>query len=138
MRDELIELALSRHGPRPPDARAVADTTVRALSAVLDELKPLVGDMAARALYLRSLHLADISFHGPASPDTQAQSALVDALRADLASRDMQEARRHGRALLQSLANLLASLIGENLTHRMLSTAWGVPTPAPGHEDEPT
>lgn len=140
MRNELIEFVLSRDGADIRDPPALATATVRAVSEVLDELKPLVGDTAARALYLRCLHLARLAFHGPGTPRLETESELLDSLQHDLASREPLDARRAGAALLCSLADLLASLIGEHLTHRMLDTAWGIssiePPTAPRAEDQ--
>jgi len=125
MRPELLAHALGAGSAEDADAGTVATETLRAMGALLGELRPLVGDSAARALYLRSLHLAQSHAARPVSDEPLAD--LLVALRRELAQLQSAETRAAGGALLSALVDLLVSLIGEPLTHRMLRTAWGVP-----------
>ena len=124
MRIEMIQIALGEGAAEGADSAAVAETTVRALTSLFAELRPLIGMLALRALYRRSVHLANSSFERP-STDLASADELLATLHRDLVSRDPAEARSAAVAVLLALANLLVSLIGEPLTNRMLQKAWG-------------
>ena len=101
----------------------VASATVKALNALFAELRPLIGSLALRALYVRGLHLAHASFERP-SADLASTDQLLAHLHQDLVSRQAAPAREAAQALLLALVNLLVSLIGEPLTDRLLRKAW--------------
>ena len=107
------------------DSDAVAAAAVRAVESLMRELKPLVGGLATFALYARSLHLANASFERPA-PTLQPSQEDFSSLRNDLSARSPEDARTASHALLRALVDLLASLIGQSLTDRMLRSAWGI------------
>ena len=117
------------------DVDAVAAATVRAVDSLLGELKPLVGGLATSALYARSLHLANASFERPDAAPQKPQEDF-SSLRNDLSARSIEDARRASHALLCALVDLLASLIGNSLTDRLLRSAWGIPNA--GHSPEET
>lgn len=127
MRQQIIDRALGEGAAGATDAGAVAAATVRAVGLLLAELKPLVGGLAASALYGRSLHLAKTSVPRPSSIDGVDFEAQLAALHENLASRDAAEARRVSRSIIDCLVDVLSSLIGTPLTHRMLRTAWDIP-----------
>lgn len=127
MRSEVIKAALAHGAVEGADSSIVANGAVRALDLLLRELKPLVGELALRALYFRSLHLAGSSFERPSRSELEAPDALLAPLHRDLVSRPPAEARGAAEALLLALANLLVSLIGEPLTDRLLHKAWAKP-----------
>lgn len=124
MRKEMIQTALGEGAAEGADSRTVAEATVLALTLLLAQLKPLIGILALRALYGRSLHLAHSSFERP-DKDLASPDELLATLHQDLVSRDPAEARSAAVALLLALGNLLVSLIGEPLTNRLLQKAWG-------------
>lgn len=128
MHKKIIDRVLSGSSADDDGAVLVAAAIVRALSLLLAELKPLVGEMATHALYARSLHLARSSLPRPDFVAAEAENPLAP-LQEELATRAPNAARLAGRALLTALVDLLVSMIGKPLTHRMLCTAWGV-TPA--------
>lgn len=127
MRSEMIQGALGERAAEGADSETVAGAAVRTLTLLLAELKPLVGELALRALYVRSLHLARSSFERPSAGDLESPDELLAPLHRDLVSRAPAEARGAAEALLLALANLLVSLIGEPLTDRLLHKAWGNP-----------
>lgn len=122
----MIEHALGKGVERDADAALVSTSTVSAVRLLLRELQPLVGELAAAALYRRSVHLARSSFQR-APDDALTQDDLLTPLQHDLGSRSAAEAQKGSRALLNSFVDLLASLIGESFTLRLLRKAWGVP-----------
>lgn len=137
MRSELIQRALGEGAAEGADSKTVASATVRALTLLLAELKPLVGEIALQALYVRSLHLARSSFERPSAAELESPDELLAPLHRDLVSRAAADARGAAEALLLALANLLVSLIGEPLTDRLLNKAWGNPTPAKSFQVTP-
>ena len=137
MRKDVIQSALDEGAAEGADSKTVAGATVRALTLLLAELKPLVGEIALRALYVRSLHMARSSFERPSAGELESPNELLAPLHRDLVSRAAAEARGAAEALLFALANLLVSLIGEPLTDRLLHKAWGNPTPAKSSQVTP-
>lgn len=137
MRHGTIELALGKAGADDTDVRTFAAGVAAATRKLLDELAPIVGNLATHALYVRTLHLARSSFKPPEAARPETLEALLATLEQDLASRQPADAGRAGRALLQSLVDLLFSLIGEHLTHRMLRKAWGIPASELPFEEKP-
>lgn len=106
------------------DAGTAASAIDRALRSVCGELDPLLGSQAVRALYARSLHVTRLSFGDLGQPAAEPLDDLLTALQRDIAARQPADARRLGETLLTALADLLTSLIGEPLTHRLLRSAW--------------
>jgi hypothetical protein len=134
-RDPMVERALGIGAAQGVEPAVVATATARAVGLLLAEVQPLVGELAARALYARSLHLARSSLQRAAPGQLDTREQLLVLLHNDLAARPAVDAERAGRALLRSFADLLASLIGQGLTQRLLRTAWGIyPTELPSEE----
>ena len=125
----MTQAALGDTAVLEPNSPTLANATVSALSLLFAELKPLIGMLALRALYVRSLHLARASFERPGA-DLESLDELLAHLHRDLAAREPAQARSASQALLLALADLLVSLIGEHLTDRMLHKAW-TPPPVP-------
>lgn len=135
MRDNIIKRGLGECGA-DADSPAIAAATVRALNRMLGQLKPLVGELAWRALYVRSLYLARSSFAKPGADATLPEDLLAP-LQRDLSTRLPAEARRAAEALLLALADLLVSLIGEPLTGRLLHKAWDMPAAEKSSQEKP-
>lgn len=107
------------------DPRLIVAAAVDALGSLLSELEPLIGDRGAWALYRRSVQLAKARFPWLAARDApESASTLAVDLRTRLDARDAKEACAASIALLTALTDLLATLIGEPLTHRILLAAW--------------
>ncbi len=135
MRDNMIKRALSECAV-DADSPAIAAAAVGALTRLLGQLKPLVGELAWRALYVRSLHLARSSFTKP-DADVTLPGDLLSSLQRDLSTRVPAEARGAAEALLLALADLLVSLIGEPLTVRLLHKAWDMSAAETSSEEKP-
>jgi len=136
MRNEMIQSALGEGAVVDAESATVADATVKALTMLFAKLQPLIGNLALRALYVRSLRLARSSFNPP-STDLESPVELLAPLHRDLVARGPDEARGAATALLLALANLLVSLIGEPLTDRLLHKAWGNLPVAKSAEEKP-
>lgn len=127
MRQQIIEKALAEIAGEHPDPTAVAHATVGALRLLHAELGSAIGSQATGALYARSVHLTRPAFQWLTQTAADPPEARLAALQDDLSAREPSEARKAGEALLLTFADLLVSLIGEPLTHRLLSSAWGRP-----------
>ncbi len=136
MRHEWIEHALGKGAAHDAEPALIATSTVSAVRLLLRELKPLVGEMAACALYKRSVNLARSSF-ARLPDDARTDDELLAPLHRELSGRSAAEARQASRALLTSLVDLLVSLIGGSLTHRLLGKAWGMRAGAQGSKEKP-
>jgi len=136
-RTELIQVALDEGSAVDAGSTVVASVTVQVLNSLLTALRPLIGMLALRALYVRSLHLASASFEKP-SADLVSTEELLAHLHQDLVGRDPAPARDAAQSLLLALVNLLVSLIGENLTDRLLHKAWGNLSVAKASEVKPS
>ncbi len=135
MRDDMIKQALGECGVEA-DSSAIAHATVKALTRLLEQLKPLVGELAWRALYVRSLHLARSSFIKP-DVDQDSPGDLLTPLQRDLSRRPPAAARAAAEALLLALVDLLVSLIGDPLTVRLLHKAWDIPAAGTSAQEKP-
>lgn len=92
----------------------------------------MIGQRGSAALYQRSLHLAraDYPWLG-AAYEGAAERGEFDALRSALAQQTPEHAAAAHDSLLQTFIDLLADLIGESLTQRLLQAAWD--SPSSGH-----
>jgi len=109
------------------EAHTLADATVQALKALFAELAMLIGNDAVRALYLRAVHVS-LLFFDRGGQANQSLDALLADLRQYLTNHQPADARRAAQALLESLVALLVSLIGQPLTLRLVTSAWGSPS----------
>lgn len=133
MRQQIIEKALAESAGEEADPTSVARATVGVVRLLNAELASVIGSQATAALYARSVHLTRPAFQWLTQTATDPPEARLAALQSDLSAREPSEARKAGEALLLTFADLLVSLIGEPLTHRLLRSAWGRPA-----DDEPS
>jgi hypothetical protein len=105
----------------PPAAAALAGL----YDALARHLEPLVGRAGLLAIYGRSVHLAisEVPWIAAAA-DVQNGAGPVEALRGCLEHQDPSAATDGARILLVTFVELLARLIGEGLTTRLMAQAW--------------
>lgn len=127
MREQLINQALAETAGDLTNPNEIATATVNALRLLHAELASLIGSQATSALYVRSMQLTRPSFQWLSQATGAPADALFSSLHVTLSSREPNEARQAGVGLLRTLADLLVTLIGEQLTHRLLRSAWGRP-----------
>jgi len=99
-------------------------------------LHPVFGHRGVAALYSRSLSLA-ASTYPWLKPGYKSALFAIDpgALKAVLAKQTPAEATAAGSALFQSFHDLLASLVGDSLTDRLLRSVWDLPLgPSPAQD----
>jgi len=138
MRREAIRKTLAHHAGGAPDAGAVAEATLSVWHQVAGRLAPVIGTGGVDALFRRSLHLTSANFPWLAiSDDAGNNAALLASFKARLASRETDTAVEAGHALLVIFTELLASLIGESLTERLLRPVWAPQPTASEQETAP-
>lgn len=114
------------------EAARVAESTTVVLCAIDAALSPIISERGVAALYRRSLFL--IRHDQPWLDSVYAADAVPGdyvALRDALSQQNDADALRGADALLHTLRDLLASLIGVSLTERLLGTILGT-TPSSG------
>lgn len=127
MLQQFIRQALRSGGCDDATSSSAADAGGRTLGALFDQLEPLVGIQGTRALLARGLHLTRSSLHWPELDERLPRDELLTLLGAHLERRAAADAWNAIEALLNALADLLVSLIGEPLSLRLLRSAWGEP-----------
>lgn len=107
------------------DAPVIAATAERLFEQLARHVTPLIGGLGVAAIYGRSLRLTQRQF--PALATTPVSGDL-DGLFADgrrsLEQQEPAVAAAAAVAVLVTFTDVLASLIGENLTTRLLRDAW--------------
>jgi hypothetical protein len=121
-RHRLIDAVLSQAASG--DSHAVGGATRDALASFSVELVALIGQRGVRSLYDRSLHLASARYAWlPPLAGAPSDEPFIDMQRT-LAEHSADEALGAAAAVLIELTSLLAALIGEALTERLMRTAW--------------
>lgn len=101
--------------------------------AVYAALSPVLGPGGVVALYKRTLHLARADHPWLAAPyESTVPPGDFSALRAALAEQSSAVAGAAHDSMLQTLHQLLDTLIGPSLTARLLQAVWPL-TPEAGH-----
>lgn len=119
-RGQLIEAALIT----PPET--VADATLHLWEQLAPPLISIIGEGGFKPLFTRSLRLA-AKVHPWMAQDPAKSLALQDRftdLQACLQRQDATQARLGSLALFTIFLDVLASLIGEELTTYLLHSAW--------------
>lgn len=104
----------------------MADVAVKLWQPLAYQLISIVGKDGFNALYARSLHLVSRQYPWLAS-GTPADSDNQDfkALKSSLENQSEADAFQANLAFMILFTDALSSLIGESLTARILTSAWG-------------
>jgi len=119
-----IAAALTRKAEDGADARQIAAAVTTAMGAIETSLKPIIGKGGVVAMYRRSLLLVGSSHSWLTGSDSTRNAIDLAALRSLLAQRGASDAASAGGALLQTFCDLLASLVGNSLSERLLRNVW--------------
>jgi len=124
-RREVMQKSLAQRAGPSPDAHAVAAAATSTWQQVAGQIGPVIGVHGFDVLFGRSLHLATATFPwlSPAR-DVANATALLASVTACLEAADAATAAEASLALLVTFAEVLATLIGEPLTERLLSPVW--------------
>lgn len=105
---------------------AVADSTIDLWRRLAAELVSIIGEGGFQSLFSRSVQLtsADFPWIAPIHAHQRLDSEFPD-LKSSLTGRDFTEASEASIGLLVTFCDILAVLIGDVLTNRILGSAWG-------------
>ena len=120
-----IQRALTLEAGSDADAKALAGAALRLYETLAGQLALLIGEAGVRALIARSLHLVQRDFPWLAEardPGPSERPFAQVGLR--LEQQEPTVAREAAAATLATLGGLLATLIGDALTMRVLRAAW--------------
>ena len=120
-----IQRALTLEAGSDADAKALAAAALRLYETLAGQLVLLIGEAGVRALTARSLHLVQRDFPWLAEardPGPAERPFAQVGLR--LAQQEPALAREAATMVLATLGGLLAALIGDALTMRVLRAAW--------------
>lgn len=103
----------------------VANAAIDLWEKLADEIVSIVGEAGFASLYERSVHLTQPTFPWlPPSP-LPPQGNRFAELKARLADQPTAHVLAANTLLLTSFTDILASLIGEQMTSSILRSAWG-------------
>ena len=126
---EVIRTTLGQRAGRLPAADATAEATAVTWRLVAAQLTPVIGARGLDVLFSRALHQASVEFPWLASAvDRGGSASPLPSLMACLAGQLASSAADASYALLLSFTDLLAALIGESLTTRLLAPVWAAPS----------
>ena len=126
---ETIRIALAPPGGRHADAKAIAEATAATWDRVTLQLAPVIGARGLDTLFGRALHVTSAAFPWLAvGVHRESGAGPLPRLAACLERQDAATAAEGSYALLVTFTELLATLIGESLTLRLLAPVWAVPS----------
>lgn len=134
-RREAIGIMVAARAESADDANALARATIDTWREVTAQAAPVIGAGGVDVLLSRAIHQTGSVFPWlAAAADDRPGSALLATLQARFAGQDRAAIEAASAALLLNFAELLATLIGESLTDRLLGSVWTRATPASGRE----
>ena len=119
-----LQAALARLAAQGADAARIADTAVATWLRIDAALSPIVGQGGVATLYQRSLYLKRLDHPWLMAAYEAAIPGNFDALHTALSRQTSATAAAANAELLQTLHELLTSLIGASLTERLLQSVW--------------
>ena len=120
----MIESLMAQHSEEP------VDVAIRLWEMLVSKIISVVGEGGFNSLYERSLFVARSTFPWLASGSlSQRPDHQFTGLKTSLAERTPEEAAEAASLLLITFTDILASLIGEQLTTSILCSAWGTIAP---------
>lgn len=129
-RREMIRKKLAQCAGNPADANTSAAATVALWLQISARLVPVIGARGVEVLFGRTLYLAGKSFSwlGGAA-DRGRGTPSIDVIRARLGRQEAAVAAAASCEFLFVFAGLLATLIGDSLTDRLLGPVWVLALP---------
>jgi len=119
LRHQMVRDLMTQHTEK------VVDAELELWEQIATQIISIVGEGGFNSLYARSVFLtqATIPWLTPSSPSTQTEHRFAQ-LRRCLDGQAPAQASAANRLLLITFTDILASLIGEQLTTRILRAAW--------------
>ena len=138
MHHATIRRTLVQDAGEIPNSGAIAEATLSTWHQVAVRLVPVIGARGVGALFNRSLHITSKTYPWLAIDGHDENVAiLLSGLRARIATHELSDAVEACHALLVTFTELLASMIGDSLTRRLLITVW-VPASAESEQERET
>lgn len=124
-----IRRTLSRSVGTGSDAAALATAFFSLWQQTAGQLEPVIGARGVDVLFGRALHLTARRFPWLPPPAHDNSAAPREVLQTCLAGRSAPEASEAGETLLLTFTGLLADMVGEPLTERLLGADWNPSNP---------
>ena len=125
-----IRRTLKHHSGNGGNARSVAEATIVTWREMVARLAPAIGAKGVDILFRRSLQMTGITFPWlEIAEDHEDNADLAASILARLSNRKTEAAAEAGYTLLVTFTELLATMIGESLTKRLLLPVWTPPSP---------
>jgi hypothetical protein len=122
---EMIRTTLKQRAGSSPGANAISEATATTWRLVEAQLRPVIGARGLDVLFRRALHQSMTAFPWLAASMNRGGSAgPLPGLMACLATQQTAAAAEAANALMLAFTELLATLIGESLTERLLAPVW--------------
>jgi hypothetical protein len=132
---ETIRTTLEERSRNLPEAAAVAEATAKTWRLVEAQLAPVIGAHGLDVLFRHALHHATLAYPWLATVvDRGGSASPLPSLMACLAAQTSAAAAEAAQALLFTFTELLARLVGESLTERLLAAVWARP-PLPSEQE---
>ena len=126
---DAIRTTLKQRTGSVPNASATSEATATTWRLVETQLVPVIGARGLDVLFRRALHQTTTAFPWLAiAVDRGGSAGPLPSLMACLAAQHTAAAAEGAYALLLSFTELLATLIGESLTERLLAPVWAHPS----------
>jgi hypothetical protein len=106
------------------DPEQLADAAAAAWHDVWIALSPVIGGAGVAALFRRTLFLRTAEYPWLADVSDPTSAGEFDSLRCAVLQQRPADAIAANAALLQSLAQVLGTLVGASLTNRLLQPVW--------------
>lgn len=130
-----IRGTLELRAGRVPNADTTAEATASTWRLVTEQLAPVIGARGLDVLFSRALHQTSAAFPWlEVVVDRGGSASPLPSLMACLAGQDTATAAEASITLLVTFTELLATLIGESLTSRLLGPVWADPSLSSGQE----
>lgn len=109
----------------------VVDVAITRWEQIATQIISIIGEGGFSALYVRSVYLSQATFPWlPSNTLSPQTDALFVLLKTSLEGQTPELASAANSLLLITLTDILASLIGEDLTTRILHSAWSNDAPS--------
>jgi len=130
-RREMIRKKLAQSAGMASDANSVAAATVAQWLQISARLNPVIGSHGVDVLFSRTLYLAGRSFSWlSVAGDQQLGAPSLEVIRARLGRQQTPVAVTASCEFLIVFTELLATLIGDSLTDRLLDPVWALAAPS--------
>ena len=133
---DLSRQQLVNHRMAQPSKKEVAATAIDLWEQIATQIISIIGEGGFDSLYLRSVSLTQSTYPWLAAvlPQSKTDQRFKD-LQISFEGQTPEQASAANSQLLITFTDILATLIGEQLTIRLLRSAWGEdPFEKPGKE----